>query len=269
MSPAEQIIEAMHEGQVISGDAAEYPNKRDGSQASSLAQSAPSPANLTPMDLIRVAVAQNLDIDKLTKLMDLRERFERDEAKKQFIVAMSAFKTHAIQVIKDKENTQYSSGKNKAMYVSLGRLIGTVTPFLSKNGLSARWDIDQTNGIKVTCIVTHAGGHSESVSMTCPPDKSGAKNPIQEIKSAITYAKGCTFESICGLAASDGNVDDDGNGGSYSNLDEQLEWIANASDVDELKKLYQQAYMEAQAVKDTNAMNAIRNAKDRRKKELQ
>jgi hypothetical protein len=47
--------------------------------------------------------------------------------------------------------------------------------------------------------------------MNARADGSGAKNPIQQIKSTITYLKGVTFESITGLASTDDNVDDDGN----------------------------------------------------------
>jgi hypothetical protein len=86
---------------------------------------------------------------------------------------------------------------------------------LSKHGLSADWQIEQKgNDIKVTCILSHALGHSESVPFTVPPDGTGAKNEIQKIKSAITYAKAVTYESVCGLASTDANSDDDGNDSS-------------------------------------------------------
>lgn len=193
----------------------------------------------TPMQMLAVAVSRGAGIDELGKLMDLQERWEKTEARKAFVDAISAFKAHSIQILRDKTNTQYNS-----KYVSLGQLVGTVTPFLSQHGLSCRWDIDQAAGIKVTCVMTHTDGHSESVSMVVPPDDSGKKNPIQQIKSAITYGKVCTFESICGLASSDGNLDDDGNGAYASNgeLTEQLEYIASASTPEELKSLYKTAY---------------------------
>jgi ABC-type amino acid transport substrate-binding protein len=50
------------------------------------------------------------------------------------------------------------------------------------------------------------------VAFSVPPDKAGAKNDIQAIKSSVTYAKAVTYESVCGMAASDANVDDDANG---------------------------------------------------------
>jgi hypothetical protein len=218
---------------------------------------------LSTMGMLQLLVKQGADADKLKQFMDLVDRHEAKLAKQAFTEAMSDFKAHSIVVAKDKDNGQY-----KSKYVSLGQLVNTVTPYLSQHGLSVRWDIDQTSGIKVTCIITHVVGHSESVAMVCPPDKSGAKNPIQEIKSAITYAKACTFESICGLASTDANLDDDGNSGGSIDLTEELEWIANAKDIPELQKLFANAYVKAQKAKDKAAMQSVMNAKNRRKAEL-
>jgi hypothetical protein len=225
-----------------------------------------APSGPNPMAMLQMAVQQGADLAKLEKLMDLQDRFEKGEARKAFVEAMSAFKSHAINVTKDKTNSQYSS-----KYVSLGNLVATVTPFLSQHGLSVRWDIDQSSGIKVTCIVTHLMGHSEAVSMVCPPDKSGAKNPIQEIKSAITYGKACTFESICGLASTDANLDDDGNGGGGMDeqvVDDYLSAIQASSNDDELKRNFKEAYDKATAAKDKNAQQTFMKAKNARYKEL-
>lgn len=228
-------------------------------------QPTPEPDQISTMGMLQLLVKQGADADKLKQFMDLADRHEAKLAKKAFVEAMSAFKANSIQVIKDKDNVQYGS-----KYVSLGRLVNTVTPFLSQHGLSVRWDIDQTNGtgIKVTCIITHTQGHSESVSMTCPPDNSGKKNPIQEIKSAITYAKACTFESICGLASTDANVDDDGNGTDAQWIEEYVTAINDASSRDEVDKIFREAYSKASNFKDKRAQDAFIKAKDARRKAL-
>lgn len=162
----------------------------------------------TPANLLQIAVQRGASMDELQKLMDLQERYEANQARKAFIEAKAAFKAEDIFISKDKENKQY-----KSMYTTLGNLVNTVRPFLGKHGLSADWDQRQENGkVIVTCILSHKAGHSESSSFEVPPDKSGAKNAIQELKSAITYARAITFEAICGLASSDANLDDDGAG---------------------------------------------------------
>jgi len=214
------------------------------------------PAEISPMQMIQSALERGASMEQINQLLDLKDRIEAKEAEKAFVAAMSAFKACNVVVTKDKKNKQYGD----APYTSLGNLVRTVTPFLSQNNLSAGWDIQQspTGMITVTCSITHAQGFSKSVSMTGAPDKSGAKNPIQEIKSTITYLKACTYESVTGLAATEeANLDDDGNGAGKSKpgmdgveLDTALENIANAAHLTELKAIYERAYTTAQNVKD-------------------
>ena len=39
---------------------------------------------ITPMDMINTAIERGADIDQLTKLMDLQERWEANEARKAY-----------------------------------------------------------------------------------------------------------------------------------------------------------------------------------------
>lgn len=171
--------------------------------------------SVTPMDMLQMALQQNADIDKLQKLMDLQDRWEKSEAKKAFLSAKSEFKGNMPKVYKDKYNKQYDS-----YYTSIGHLVNTVDAFLSPCGLSAEWKFDQSAGIKVTCTLTHRLGHSESVSLSGPLDTSGSKNSLQQIKSTVTYLKLATFEAVTGVASINDDSDDDGNG-SVDNITEK------------------------------------------------
>lgn len=227
---------------------------------------------VTPMAMLQMAVSQNADLDKLTKLMDLQERWEKNEAKKAYVAAVAAFKANPPAVYKDKDNLQYSS-----RYTSIGNLVNTVNASLSQHGLSTRWDINQSAGISVTCILTHNLGHSEQCSMTGPPDTSGKKNPLQEIKSTVTYLKVATFEAVTGIASVDGNADDDGNGaGGNSKLltEEQIEeygkrinQVNSAADLGELWKEIANKCKEAKGNKpaydDLKARVSVRGAEFR------
>lgn len=160
----------------------------------------------TTMDLVQDAVMGGAGIDVIERLMKLHENYEAGQAKKDFYAAKAAFKADAPDISKDMDNTQYSS-----KYTSIGNLVTNINKALSLHGLDAQWDIEQTDKIKVTCILTHMAGHQEKVSMTAPPDDSGKKNPIQQIKSTITYLKVATYEAVTGTASKEGNADDDGN----------------------------------------------------------
>ena len=162
-----------------------------------------------PDALIALGLEKGADLAQMKELYEFKRQWEADEAKKAYTVAVANFKTDPPKVYKDKKNSQY----NDSLYTSIEGLVNSVIPALSKHGLSHRWDIQQsTEGVTVTCILTHVLGHSESAQMVAPPDKSGAKNPIQQIKSTITYLKGSTFEAITGLASEVFNKSDDGNG---------------------------------------------------------
>lgn len=230
-------------------------------------------APLSPLSVMQQAISQGISIEILERLQDMYYRSEAEAARRAFTEAMSAFKAESIRIVKDRVNKQYNS-----RYTSIENLVNTVTPFLSKHGLSARWDIDQSaqTAIKVACVITHTLGHSESVSMTVPPDNSGQKNPIQQIKSSITYAKICTFESACGLASSDANVDDDGNSAGHSQggsipderYVELMDNIKGSNNDMELQNSYQRAIAESKAVKDETAQRAFQKTKNDRYRSL-
>jgi hypothetical protein len=174
------------------------------------------PANIETTSIVMAAMQRGYEPAFIEKMMDLSERNEKNEARRQFFQAVADFKKDPPEVLKDKENSQFSKGEKKAMYVSLGRLISTVSPALGQHGLSASWEIGQAEKVvRVTCKLSHRLGHSESVTMEAPPDASGgnAKNPIQQIKSTVTYLRAATFEAVTGIAATEeANADDDGNG---------------------------------------------------------
>jgi hypothetical protein len=227
----------------------------------------------TPMLMLQMAISKGVDTDQLTKLMDLAERFEANQARKAFVQAMADFKKEAIVIAKDKDNKQYGS-----KYTSMGELVGTVTPLLGKYGLSAEWTLDQSEGIKVGCTITHAFGHSgETKWMKVPLDSSGAKNPIQQLKSSVTYARILTLEMACGLASKEGSLDDDGTGTgdkgdsssmSQDEFDYHMQRIEAAQNKNNLLVIFSNAYTAALKLRDEGAMKQFGEAKEKRKKEL-
>lgn len=221
----------------------------------------------TPVELLRIAVSQNADIDKLTKLMDLQERWERNEARKAFVVAMNAFKSDPPTILKNKH---VKAGQAEYDHATLDHVCRAVIQGLSKNGISHRWKMEQSDPwIKVTCVLTHDLGHSEDTTLQGAPDQTGSKNSIQAVGSTVTYLQRYTLLAACGLAATN---DTDGKiaaqGISSDRVRECCEWLANAKDMGELRKLYRSAYTEAEQAKDRRAMMAYISAKDARKAEL-
>ena len=166
-------------------------------------------ATTTPSDLLRLAVEQGADMEKLEKLMALQERWEANQARKSYVEAMADFKQHAPEIFKDKNVAFTGTTYNHA---TLGGICEVVIAALAKHGISHRWDIKQPSGmIVVSCILTHKLGHSEATQLEAPPDNSGKKNGIQQIASTVTYLQRYTLLAACGLATKD-MPDDDGQG---------------------------------------------------------
>jgi hypothetical protein len=161
-----------------------------------------------PMSILAAALKRGIDTDQLSKLMDLQERYDKNEARKAYYMALAASTVDMPVVTKDKINLQYNSP-----YASRENIINTISPHLSKFGLSHRWALDQSAGIAVACVLSHEAGHSESVTVSGPPDTSGKKNELQQIKSTITYLEVVSFEAITGTASEGGGMNDDGNHG--------------------------------------------------------
>lgn len=159
----------------------------------------------SPADLIRQAVARGADLEKLSSLLDLQIKWETNEARKAFQVAMAAFKTNPPNIGKDKK---VSFGNTKYSHASLFNVVNQITKELSKHGLSASWETHQNGQIGVTCRITHVLGHSQETTLQAPADTSGSKNAIQAIGSTISYLQRYSLLAVLGLAAHD--MDDDG-----------------------------------------------------------
>jgi hypothetical protein len=223
------------------------------------------------MMLLQMAMSQNADLDRMQRLMEMQFQWEAKQAEKAYVQAMADFKKEAIFISKDKENKQYGS-----RYTSIGNLVNTVTPILGKYGLSGEWDLDQGGAdIRVGYTITHALGHKGVTKwMTVQKDTSGAKNPLQQVKSSITYAKITTFELATGLASTEGNVDDDGNGSGEKpemetgDYDRVMGLIEAADSLPILQKTFSAGYKIAQDLGDKAAMQAFIKAKDLKKAEL-
>lgn len=168
-------------------------------------------------DLIRAAIQNKYQPELIEKMMDLQERFEKNEAKKDYFEAVAAFKAEAPPVKKDKYNKWFES-----WYTSLGNLLDTYNPFLGKHGLSISFSTpEQTEKtMTVECKLSHKSGHSESECITAPIDQAAvgkvsgqkSRNPIQDIKSTFTYLRSATCEAILGVSGTEASsIDDDGN----------------------------------------------------------
>jgi len=151
----------------------------------------------SPATLIEKAIAGGANLEQLEKLMILKERYEANEARKAYHVAMAQFKSNPPKIDKD-QTVKYKDVKYN--HASLANVTEKINEALSKCGLSASWSTKQDGSVTVTCKITHAMGHSEETSLSAPADMTGSKNAIQAIGSTISYLERYTLLALTGLA---------------------------------------------------------------------
>lgn len=171
------------------------------------------PTNLTPAELIMAAVSGQADLEKVEKLLELQERWEKRQAEKAYNKAISDFKSNPPEIIKETSvdfKSERTGQRTHYKYAALANVIEKVTPELSKHGLAISWRTSMNGKVSVTCRISHELGHYEETTLSADSDTSGSKNPIQAMGSAITYMQRYTALALLGLACSD--ADDDGRG---------------------------------------------------------
>lgn len=221
-----------------------------------------------PLEILQAAVEKNLNPETLKQLMDLQERYEANEAKKEFVEAMNQFKANPPTITKNKH---VKAGQMEYDHATLDHVCDEVTSALSAHGISHRWKVSQNDKlIKVTCVLTHRRGHSEETTLEGPADTSGSKNAIQAIGSSVTYLQRYTLLAATGLASKYGDNDGaGGNGGTLDDIDGRIREIEKASDLRALMNIYKVHYEAATKANDGRSLLRITQAKDKRKEELE
>lgn len=174
---------------------------------------APQPAQALMQVIERAALDPQFDVAKLEHLLAVKERWDAAEAKKAFVAALAGFKSDPPELFKNR-HVEFTTSKGTTSYdhATLDHISSEIGKALAKHGLSHRWNVEQLDGgmIRVTCILTHERGHSETVAMSASRDESGSKNNIQALGSTVTYLQRYTLLAATGMAAK--GQDDDGAG---------------------------------------------------------
>jgi hypothetical protein len=163
----------------------------------------------TPADLISQAINSNLDIDKLERLLAMKERWDKEQARKAFFESLSAFQEECPDLRKTKAVFYKKDEPAAYHYAPLSDIDRQIKPILKRNGLSKRFEIVTTEGkiTGVACIITHVLGHSETTIMPTIADPSGGKNAIQALGSGVQYGQRYALIAALGLTTADQDID--------------------------------------------------------------
>lgn len=177
----------------------------------------------TPIDtLIAAAVNQDLDIAKLERLIELRDKEEAKTAFAQYVVAISNFQAQCPNIpktgqVKDKH------GNYLYNYPKMDKIMEIAKPHLEANGLCVRTDtefIDKT--VRATVKVSHIGGHTDETTFVVPieANMAGGANAAQRTASANSFAKRYGVMNALNLVGSDDDDDGAGTGAEVEYISE-------------------------------------------------
>jgi len=215
-------------------------------------------------DLIRLAIDRDADIDKLERLIALRDREEAKNAKRDFDLAFAAMQSEFKAVGRSKQGYDYRYAPIEVLQRAYG-------PIIADHGFSYRWREEAIENGGKRCIMTVTGhGHSEETSFDVPKiDGTKQMNPVQVAGAMSTYGRRYTF--IAGFGVIIDDEDDDAgslsfdDGVSYS---EYVNALEAETDLESLRQIGKQYHSQLKAAHDEHGAEVILAVYNKRKAEL-
>lgn len=142
--------------------------------------------------IARAAADPSVDVAKLERLLALRDRELARVAEAEFHTAMRACQSEIPMIGKDRENAF-----THTWYATLERVNDRVVPIYTRHGFNLSFgttDSKIEGCVRVTCHVSHIGGHSRDYEVNLPLDGAGAKGGnnktgVQAFGSTVSYGR--------------------------------------------------------------------------------
>jgi len=177
----------------------------------------PAPQSETAAILSMIALAArdpSVDIDKMRQLYAWKKEIESDAAQKEFNTAMAAAQAEIKPVAKNADNTQ-----TKSRYATLDAIDEAISPIVARHGFGTSFDTADSpveNCYRITCEVSHIGGHSKNYHADVPIDGAGFKGTANKtathaFASTITYGRRILKMMVFDVSTKNAVRDDDGN----------------------------------------------------------
>lgn len=177
-----------------------------------------TPTNVGALDMInvieRMLMNPDLDMDRVERMMALRERVEAKAAEVAFNEALAAMGPE-LPIVEERGEIRNSAGKVQSTYALWEDLNEAIKPVMARHGFALRFRTSIIDGKPaVTGILSHAAGHSDETTIVLPIDGSGSKNSVQAIGSSTSYGQRYTAKLLLNLTSR--GADDDGRGAGIS-----------------------------------------------------
>lgn len=170
-----------------------------------------APHGPSAMDMVQLAVEKDLDIEKLERLIALRNQEADRQAAKDFGEALAAFQAECPPITKNKTGkvATDTGTKFEYMYAELPMIAKTIAPFLHKRGFSYSWNTPrmEAGNLTVECKLRHANGHSETSTCTLPVATRAGMSEQQKVASARKFGERLTLIQVLGITTADPDMD--------------------------------------------------------------
>jgi hypothetical protein len=159
----------------------------------------------------RAARDPSIDVDKLDRLLLMRERENARIAEQAFSAALAEAQTEMQPVTADSDNPQ-----TRSRYASYAALDRAVRPIYAGHGFALSFNTADAPGpeqARIVCDVSHVGGHTRRYHIDMPVDGKGARGgdvmtKTHAMGSGVSYGMRYLLRMIFNLAI---DHDDDGN----------------------------------------------------------
>lgn len=187
----------------------------------------------------RAASDPSVDIEKMERLMAMKERMDARTAESEFNSAMMRVQAKMGRISADATNPQTRSN-----YATYGKLDKALRPIYTTEGLSLSFGTEPAPDgfVGMVCYVSHSGGHTRTYKAQVPSDGKGAKGNDVMTKthafgSGTSYGMRYLLKMIFNVAI--GEEDDDGNSSAQDSYDISAwaEAIRDAADKTELDRI--------------------------------
>lgn len=161
--------------------------------------------------IARAAADPAVDVDKLERLLAMQERVLAREAEQAFNAALLAAQDEIRPIVRNKTNSSTNS-----KYADLEAVSDAIDPIFRTHGFSSSFgtaDCPMEGHYRVTCRLSHTGGHSRDYQADVPADTAGIKGTANKTAthgfgSALSYGR----RYLKLLIADVPTTDDDGRG---------------------------------------------------------
>lgn len=145
-------------------------------------------AATNPVSLMAIALEKKADPETISKLMDLQERYERNEAAKKYADAISGFQSECPMVFKSREVAN-NQGKVMYRFANYEDIVHTIRDLLRKWNIVVTFTIDQTETLMKGTVRIRVGTHFEDSTLSVPVPKGMNTNATQDFGMAVSYLK--------------------------------------------------------------------------------